>query len=357
MKEDGTHVEMRIRFQKSCPEDFPVPRSRRLKEVEKRRDIMRFCSARQRLALLFISGVFAIFFLFAAHLTALGQDLLGIEGSGVRVLYRDPSLEAGAREVIQRYPFIRASLESVFLWEVDFRPDVLLVGDRRSFLQMAGHDAFVAYAVPERRLVVIDYTRMDTYPFTLETTLKHELCHLLLHRHITGVHLPKWLDEGVCQWVSEGIPEIIMSRKSSPLSAAVITGTLTPLESLSHHFPRDSRGLSLAYEQSRSVVEYIIRVYGVNGVLNILQSMKGGAEADDAIEAALMVSRYDLEQQWRADLRSWPVLLAYLAGNLYLVLFILAALLTLFAYIRFRLRKRRYQGREDEADSLPDNRL
>jgi len=39
------------------------------------------------------------------------------------------------------------------------------------------------------------------------------------------------------------------------------------------------------------------------------------------------------------------------------VLFILAALLTLFAYIRFRLRKRRYQGREDEADSLPDNRL
>ncbi len=45
--------------------------------------------------------------------------------------------------MIRRYPFIRASLESVFLWEVDFRPDVLLVGDRRSFLQMAGHDAFV----------------------------------------------------------------------------------------------------------------------------------------------------------------------------------------------------------------------
>lgn len=316
----------------------------RSEEVE----IARFSSDLHRAVRAFIPAILAAIFLCMPISAAQGQELSGVEGAGVRVLYHDPSLEMKAREVIRYYPFIEASLESVFLWEVDFRPDVLLVGDRRDFLQMAGHEAFVAYAVPERQLVVIDCTQMDVRPFTLETTLKHELCHLLLHRHIAGVHLPKWLDEGICQWVSEGIPEIIMSRRGSPLSSAVLTGTLIHLESLSRHFPRDSRGLSLAYEQSRSVVEYIIRTYGVNGMLNILQSMKNGTEADDALEMALMTTRHELEESWHEDLRSWPVLLAYFAGNLYTVLFILGAVLTLVAYIRFLVRKRRYRDQEEQ---------
>ncbi len=273
-----------------------------------------------------------------------------MDGPGIRVLYSDPSLESSAREVIDRYTPIKKGLESAFLWEMDFHPRVLLVADRRSFLMMAGHEAFVAYALPEKQLVVIDATRMGVRPFTLETTLKHELCHLLLHHHITRVHLPKWLDEGVCQWISEGISEIVFSRGSSPLPSAVLTGTLIPLESLTHNFPRDQRGLSLSYEQSRSVVEYIVSVYGRKGILNILQSMKSGVPAQEAVQMALMIPLRDLEMQWRDDLRSWPVLLAFFAGNLYTIIFLLAAVLTFLAYVRFLLRRKRYLREMDEQD-------
>jgi hypothetical protein len=279
---------------------------------------------------------------------AQGEELQGIESPDIRVLYPDPSLESSAREVIARYPFIRKSLESVFFLDMDFRPQVLLVGDRRSFLMMAGHEAFVAYAVPEKQLVVIDATRMGLRPFTLETVLKHELCHLLLHRHITRVHLPKWLDEGICQWISEGIPEVVLHRGISPLPSAALTGRLIPLDSLSHQFPRDHRSLSLAYEQSRSIVSYIIDNNGVSGILAILQSMESGVPAQDAIRMSLMISQHELETRWREDLRSWPVLLAFLAGNLYTILFLLAAVLTILAYIRFLLKRRRYRESDEQ---------
>ncbi len=297
------------------------------------------------------SGLLVVLVLCLLAGTPQAQEYRVMDGPGIQVMYADPSLELSAREVIGRYPSIKEGLESVFLWEMDFHPRVLLVADRRSFIMMAGHEAYVAYALPEKQLVVIDATRMGVQPFTLETTLKHELCHLLLHHHITCVRLPKWLDEGVCQWISEGIPEIVFSRGSSPLPSAVLTGTLIPLESLTHHFPRDQRGLSLSYEQSRSVVEYIANVYGRKGILNILQSMKNGVPAQDAIQMALMIPLSDLEMQWHDDLRSWPVLLAFFAGNLYTIIFLLAAVLTFLAYVRFLLRRRRYLREMDEQDT------
>jgi hypothetical protein len=73
---------MRITISEILSGGFSRSRSRRLKEVEKRRDIMRFCSPGSASHSCLSQAFFAIFFLFAAHLTALGQDLLGIEGSG-----------------------------------------------------------------------------------------------------------------------------------------------------------------------------------------------------------------------------------------------------------------------------------
>lgn len=278
-----------------------------------------------------------------------------MEGPGIRVLYSEPFLESQAREVIARYPSLKKSLEAAFLWEMDFEPQVLLVGDRGVFAMMAGHEDFVAYALTEKRLVVIDSTRTGARPFTLEMTLKHELCHLLLHRYITGVPLPRWLEEGVCQWISEGIPEVVLNRRATALPSAALSGTLMPLEAISSSFPRDSRGLALAYEQSRSVVEYIIDSHGIQGLLNILVSMKNGIPVRDAIQMALMVTPEELEAAWHADLRSVPVLLALLAGNLYTLLFVLAAMLTILGYLRFLRKRRRWRLEQEEPEEQGDN--
>jgi hypothetical protein len=104
-------------------------------------------------------------------------------------------------------------LENTLEWTIDFKPTIVLVNDSEKFQEMTGNSLIVAYAVSQRNLIVIDHSKMNTKPFSLGSIIKHELCHLLLHDKISKVILPRWLDEGVSQWVSDGIAEIIMSRR------------------------------------------------------------------------------------------------------------------------------------------------
>lgn len=268
-------------------------------------------------------------------------------------VYYPPGLDAAAREVMDLYPVVRSGLESALFLEVDFKPAVILVDDMKRFELMAGQRSFVAYALPEKNLIVIDYTRMHTSPFTLSATLKHELCHLLLHRHIAGTRLPSWLDEGVAQWISDGMSEMVFPGRESVLTRAVLTGRLFRMESLTYGFPQDPQGLALAYEQSRSFVNYIVQRYGKNGILTILESMRKGADYRDAIRMSLRASLHELEDEWRETLRTLPVLLSYAAGHLYTLIFIVGAILTFWAYIRFLIRKRRLKDEpDDEQDPM-----
>ncbi|MDT8272901.1 MAG: peptidase MA family metallohydrolase, partial [Desulfomonilia bacterium] len=198
-----------------------------------------------------------------------------------------------------------------------------------------------------RRLIVIDHSRMHVQPFTLRITLKHELCHLLLHRYIPVERLPKWLDEGVSQWVSDGISEIMIPRRTRVLVWASVTGNFLSLSSLNSRFPDDDRGLFLAYEQSRSIVEHIVVNYGRNGLLNLLQALRHGLDYHEAIESSLMVSAGEIEKRWRSEQRSWMILLSHAAAHLYTIIFMLGALALLVAYVRFQIRKRQLVDEED----------
>lgn len=291
-----------------------------------------------------------LFFVIAAPGRA--EELIKTENRDVVVLSGN-SLRFAAAEIVRIYPRVKTELESTFMWPIDFKPVIVLVGEKRSFEQMAGNRSFVAYAIPGKQAIAIDYSRMNVKPFTLEVTLKHELTHLLLHRHITETVLPAWLDEGVAQWISEGVPDLVLPGKESLLSQAAFSGRLLPLDTLTHSFPQDGQGLALAYEESRSVVDYIIQNYGKNGVLNILESMRRGTGYKEAIEMALMIPLPELEQRWREDQRSLTTLLAYLAANLDTILFIGAALLTFWAYVRYLIRKRRLASEEEDGEDVP----
>jgi len=101
-------------------------------------------------------------------------------------------------------------------WPIGFHTTYVLLTEG-GLEQMAGTRRIVALAIPAQNLILLDLSKMARHTFVLETTMKHELCHLLLHSYIHGTLLPKWLDEGVCQWASNGMAEIIMEPKSSSL--------------------------------------------------------------------------------------------------------------------------------------------
>jgi hypothetical protein len=274
------------------------------------------------------------------------QQLYRVEADSLSV-YSDRPNDLAARQVIALYPSVRAGLETKLVWKVDFKPAVLLVSDRRLFTEMSGSPLIAAYAVPEKMLIVIDLSRMNTEPFTLAATLEHELCHLLLHRYIHPDNLPRWLDEGVSQWVSGGLAEIVTGSRRSALGVAALSGGFIPLPALSRNFPLDGRSMALAYEESKSVVEYIIANYGNKGLLDILDAMKNGNDVSDAVTMSLGVPLWKLEKEWRESQRSWTSVISLLVANLYTILFAFGALVTLAVYVRFIIRKRRIRDEEE----------
>ncbi len=265
----------------------------------------------------------------------------------VRVVHT-PALKPLAAQIAAMSPSIIDSLESRLGLTFNLRPTVVPAPDRATFRRLGGREWFTAFALPRKQLVVLDLSRLDKRSGDLYATLKHEFAHLALHGAIDRRRLPRWLDEGTAQWASDGLSEYLPTEQRSLLPQAAAAGRLFYLDELSDAFPQESQGLQLAYEQSRSFVNYLVRRFGDDALRQLLQSLASGTSPRQAFEEALGVELEGVEDEWRAGLHSPGSWVANLAGHAYGLLFFAAALATVWAYLRFRLRKRNYRAGEDD---------
>jgi len=284
-------------------------------------------------ALLFFVTLF-----FAALADADASQSLIIQGDAASVRF-DASQEAAAREVLSLYPSVRSNLERVIPWPIDFSPTFVLLAEGE-LEKMAESNLVAALAIPRHNLVLLDLSKMSKHAFVLETTMKHELCHLLLHHYINEDALPKWFDEGMCQWASNGMADIIMERKASYLDAAVLAGQVAPLWQLNNRFPGEDRSLMLAYEQSLSMVTFISQKYGTGKLLSVLNQLRNGEPFQEAVKGSLGIGLPELENNWQRSLRKEHTWLLYVSMHLYEILFFVAALLTVGGFIRLICRRR-----------------
>lgn len=292
--------------------------------------------------LVFINIVLFAHGLFAAEPSVLQADDV--------TLVFDESLRKVAEEVREQYPIIKQDLEKMLLWYVDFRPTLILVKHRQQFQQIAGTDLIVAFAIPQKKLMVIDYSKMHASPFSLKSTIKHELCHLVLHHYIKKENLPRWLDEGVSQWASDGIAELIMDYKRSILRRAMLNGRYFRMNEISRHFPRDKTALQLAYAQSRSFVDFMIREFGRDGVLHLLNNLRHGLAFETAVKESFAISFEDLEKEWVAVHTKRNTWFTYLSMHIYEFIFVFGAIVVVIGFIRVVIKKRRYSDLDDEEE-------
>ncbi|MBN4054533.1 hypothetical protein JYT87_02370 [Nitrospira defluvii] len=278
---------------------------------------------------------------------ALEVEVETIEHDVFIVQFQKP-LRGAAQEVERIFTPMKSDLETALGWKLDFRPTVMLIKDSGTFQRLAGHKLVVAYALPQKNLIVIDYSKMTTHPFSLGITLKHELAHLFLHHHIRPGKLPLWLDEGIAQWTSGGIAEILMGRDGRILKKASLSGKLIPLGKLNNSFPEEEAPLLLAYEESKSFIEYIDREFGSKGIRQVLNHLKDGEDIDAAIMKGLSSPLDTLEKRWHEKLKNNMAWLAYISNNIILFLFFFTALATVYGFIRFLVKKRNYVDDEDE---------
>ena len=296
-----------------------------------------------------ILSLLVAFFIIICPGDLLAGEVYVFRGNGLTVLFESP-LEPVAREVAQIYPQIKEQLENTLGWGLDLQPSVLLLKDRKHLWWANQNPLIAAFAVPEKGLIVIDNSKMGAYKNGLENTFKHELCHLLLHYHINRSLLSRWLDEGVCQWISDGPGEIMVDQKRSRLNRAAVTGRYIRLRDLRTNFPSDKESLLLAYEQSKDIVKYMVKRFGKEGLKDVLMHMKKGKTVDIAIFQALSIRLDDFEREWHDSLGSSMTWYIYLSYYLYEILFALAALTTIYAFIRLVIRKRTYM-REEGGDN------
>lgn len=132
------------------------------------------------------------------------------------------------------------------------------------------------------------------------SVVRHELAHLVTEQFAfscVGGRRPTWLEEGLAVY-AEGE---LSGEMRAALDRAQAVDSFSPLRSLSGAFPAHSDRAGLAYAQSYSVVEFMLRAYGREKLQELLLALAAGQSSDAALEAVYGFNVDGLEAAWRRD--------------------------------------------------------
>lgn len=130
--------------------------------------------------------------------------------------------------------------------------------------------------------------------------IPHELSHLVFDTAVRNPYHfpPRWLNEGLAVYLSEGYGP----GDRSAVAAAARDGTLIPLTGLTAQFPTRQEGFFLAYSESVSAVDFLVRRFGREALVGLIRAYADGVTDDEAFAAALGVDVAGFEAAWLADL-------------------------------------------------------
>jgi len=133
----------------------------------------------------------------------------------------------------------------------------------------------------------------------VDTLVSHELTHLVFAEAVDNPYHfpPRWLNEGVAVHLSQGYD----ASDRATVSAAVGTGSIIPLEGLTGLFPTTRDRFGLAYAESISAVDFLIREFGEEALVTLITSYAGGVTDDEAFQAALGMSMTAFSDAWMAS--------------------------------------------------------
>ncbi len=265
------------------------------------------------------------------------------------LLIYDPSLRDTAARIHQSYPTIKRELESLLHMSLVSEARVVLMEDRETFQSLSGSPFTRAFAVPRQDLIVM-HVPSGMQWVTLRDVFKHELCHLLLHENISDHLLPRWLDEGICQWVSGSLGEIIAGSEPSATHLLTVTHKPFPFHALERSFPRERIPMLIAYHQSRKFVEYLSSTYGSGSVVELLLHLERGANVETAMLRVYGAGLEELEGEWHGELRSHHAVFVWLSRHIHHIIFALLPVFVVVVVLIRGLKRRRMDEEEEEEE-------
>jgi hypothetical protein len=132
----------------------------------------------------------------------------------------------------------------------------------------------------------------------VDTLITHELTHMVFADAIDNPYHdpPRWLNEGLAVYLSEGYPVGDRAQVADAASA----GRLIPLSGLAGLFPTTYERFSLAYAESVSAVSYLIDTYGRDTLVRLITSYRGGVTDEEAFAAATGAGVRAFDDAWMA---------------------------------------------------------
>jgi hypothetical protein len=133
-----------------------------------------------------------------------------------------------------------------------------------------------------------------------DEVIAHELAHLVFHDAVANPYQypPRWLNEGVAVYVSEGYPDSYRSQ----VRGAAAGETIIPLEGLGGHFPTRATRQSLAYAESIDAVDHLVETYGEPALVELIHAFGDGLGLDGAFLAATGEDFSSFDAAWLASL-------------------------------------------------------
>jgi hypothetical protein len=104
----------------------------------------------------------------------------------------------------------------------------------------------------------------------LRSVVKHEVVHILLHQLAGdyGERIPRWFHEGLAQVLAG---DGYLGAREQDIVWRARAKTLLLFSELTDGFPDRSSELQLAYAQSYSYVAFLVRCYGLRGILDAVR--------------------------------------------------------------------------------------
>jgi hypothetical protein len=138
-----------------------------------------------------------------------------------------------------------------------------------------------------------------------KAAIAHELMHNVVDRFTFSclVRIPTWVHEGLAM-VSEGGPD---EDGMAMLQRAINRNDIFPLRSLGGGFPEDPDKAELAYNQSYSVVDLLIRRGDAAQMRSLLELLGSGITADEALLKLYGFNVDGLDAAWREFVGADPL--------------------------------------------------
>ena len=225
-----------------------------------------------------------------------------LDGNVVRVHWVEGNQAFGQRALKIGDDAVAATAKLLGVTESD-PIDFFIYADQQSFYDALGpatRENVGGQAHPDIRTLFALITPAEIDASWVESVVPHELTHVVFATAVDNPYHdpPHWLNEGLAVYLADGYQD----SDRSQVEAAAKDGSIIPLDGLAGAFPTTRERFFLAYAESVSAVDRIVRVSGRDALVKLIRSYRDGVSDDDAFRAALGRDVAGFQADWLAEL-------------------------------------------------------